>query len=131
MPETAEQQQARIAAAHRAAQEAQRAAKAPTKPQWTEQAMSAVREGYSDPPSRPTREGREGDTQPLPTASNTPIMHELVQADLAERLRVGIERYGQPLQAFNGRNALRDAYEEVLDLAVYLRQAIYEQEHPR
>ncbi len=76
----------------------------------------------------PERAGREGDSQPLPTASSTPVMHKLVQQDLEERLKVGIRRYGQPLQAFNGRNALRDAYEEVLDLAVYLRQAIYEQE---
>lgn len=74
----------------------------------------------------PERAGREGDTQPLPTASDSPIMHHLVQADLQARLEVGIKRYGQPLQAFNGRDPLLDAYEEVLDLAVYLRQAIYE-----
>lgn len=80
-------------------------------------------------PPKPTRAGREGDTQPMPVASGSPIMHRLVQDDLAERLRVGVERYGQPLQAFNGRNALQDAYEEVLDLAVYLRQAIYERDH--
>lgn len=73
-----------------------------------------------------TRAGREGDTQPMPTASTGPSMHELVQADLQGRLEVGIERYGQPLQAHNGRNALQDAYEEVLDLAVYLKQAIIE-----
>lgn len=79
----------------------------------------------------PTRAGRAGDTQSLPEASDTPVMHALVQFDLQQRLQVGIERYGQPLQAYNGRNALRDAYEEVLDLAVYLRQAIWEQENPR
>lgn len=79
----------------------------------------------------PTRAGREGDTQPLPVASNTPIMHRLVQDDLEARLKIGVDRYGQPLQAFNGRNALRDAYEEILDLAVYLRQAIFEQENPQ
>jgi hypothetical protein len=32
-----------------------------------------------------------------------------------------------PLQAHNGRNALIDAYQEALDLVVYLRQAIEEQ----
>jgi hypothetical protein len=32
------------------------------------------------------------------------------------------------LQAFNGRDALRDAYEEALDLACYLRQAIAERD---
>lgn len=46
----------------------------------------------------------------------------LVAADLADRKALGIERHGQPLQAHNGRDALRDAYEESLDLVVYLRQ---------
>jgi hypothetical protein len=39
---------------------------------------------------------------------------------------MGIMKYGTPLQPFNGRDALWDAYQVVLDLAVYLRQAIYE-----
>lgn len=40
--------------------------------------------------------------------------------------RLGIERYGTPVQAGNGRKALVDAYQEALDLAVYLRQEIEE-----
>lgn len=77
--------------------------------------------------------------QPLPRASNGPSMHDLVAADLtvlaggaaaaaalARRKQVGLERYGQMLQAFNGRDAARDAREEVLDLLVYLRQVIEE-----
>mgnify|MGYP001605866633 CR=1 FL=1 len=51
---------------------------------------------------------------------------ELVIADLMARRRVGIARYGTTLQAWNGRDALIDAYQEVLDLAQYLRQAIEE-----
>lgn len=35
------------------------------------------------------------------------------------------------LQAFNGRDVLRDAYEEALDLATYLRQCIEERDRPR
>jgi len=42
------------------------------------------------------------------------------------RDRLGRQRYGVPLQANNGRDALQDAYEEALDLAVYLRTAIEE-----
>jgi hypothetical protein len=38
----------------------------------------------------------------------------------------GFEQYGTHLQAFNGRDALQDAYEEALDLVVYLRQKLYE-----
>jgi hypothetical protein len=81
------------------------------------------------PTPRPTREGREGDTEPMPVRSKSPIMHWLVQEDLEGRLQVGIVRYGEGLQAFNGRRALRDAYDEVLDQSVYLRQAIFEGEH--
>jgi len=42
------------------------------------------------------------------------------------RRKMGIEKYGTPLQPNNGRNALIDAYQEVLDLAVYLKQKIIE-----
>lgn len=51
---------------------------------------------------------------------------ELVIEDMRARDTLGRERYGVPLSANNGRDALRDAYEEALDLAVYLRQAIAE-----
>jgi hypothetical protein len=50
----------------------------------------------------------------------------LVHADLDARNRKGTAEYGSPLYTFNGRDALWDAYEEVLDLAVYLRQTIEE-----
>lgn len=60
---------------------------------------------------------RPGD-QPLPTESSGPIMHELVAQDLRARLELGVSRYGQPLRAFNGRNAAKDAYEEMFDLAL-------------
>jgi hypothetical protein len=65
---------------------------------------------------------------PIPNTS-TPIV-DLVMEDMKERKRLGIERYGTPLQANNGRDALRDAYEEALDLAIYLRQAIEERPKP-
>ncbi len=39
---------------------------------------------------------------------------------------LGKQRYGTALYANNGRSALRDAYEEALDLACYLRQALEE-----
>lgn len=70
---------------------------------------------------------REHDQQ-LPTDGDGPVIHELVVADVMNRLAVGIKRYGQPLRAHNGRSFLRDAYEEVLDLAAYLRGAIEEEE---
>ncbi len=70
---------------------------------------------------------REGD-QPLPKAADGAIMHELLIEMLRSRLALGIERYGQPLRAFNGRNAARDALEEAVDLSVYLQQSVIERE---
>lgn len=66
--------------------------------------------------------------QPLPEGNDTKPIHEIVADDLLERLAFGKAKYGQPLQAFNGRNALLDAYEEALDLAVYLKQRLVEEQ---
>jgi hypothetical protein len=46
--------------------------------------------------------------------------------DATERNLIGSEKYGVPLHANNGRNPLVDAYQESLDLIVYLRQAMEE-----
>lgn len=70
---------------------------------------------------------RPGD-QPLPIPNDQPDVQSMVIADITARREVGIERYGTALQARNGRDALRDAYEEALDLACYLRQAIAERD---
>ena len=64
--------------------------------------------------------------QPDPTPNDGTPIWDLVIADMHARDALGRERYGTPLQAHNGRDALRDAYDEVLDLAAYLRQAIEE-----
>ena len=45
---------------------------------------------------------------------------------MAERHVLGTQRYGVGLQPFNGRDALQDAMEEILDLIVYLEQAALE-----
>jgi hypothetical protein len=47
---------------------------------------------------------------------------------MKRRNEFGEFKYGTPLQAHNGRDALKDAYEEALDLCVYLRQALYERD---
>ena len=66
--------------------------------------------------------------QPPPTHNQGPAVWDLVIADMVERDRVGRKRYGTPLQPHNGRDALIDAFQEALDLVVYLRQAIYERD---
>lgn len=53
---------------------------------------------------------------------------DAVHADLDARRVVGIGQYGTELRPHNGRDALRDAYEEALDLACYLRQALMERD---
>lgn len=64
--------------------------------------------------------------QPAPTTNDSAAIWDLVIADMRERDHVGRQRYRTPLQANNGRDALVDAYQEALDLVVYLRQAIEE-----
>jgi len=49
---------------------------------------------------------------------------KLVMGDMENRRQGGIKKYGTPLQADNGRDPLVDAYQEALDLTVYLRQEI-------
>jgi hypothetical protein len=66
--------------------------------------------------------------QPKPTANVNEAIWDLVISDMKDRDEVGRERYGTPLQGFNGRDALVDAYQEALDMVVYLRQAIWERD---
>ena len=76
--------------------------------------------------SLPLEEDAATAKQPAPKGSGNPILG-MVLADLTNRALEGKEKYGEPLLAHNGRNPLWDAYQEALDLAMYLRQAIEEQ----
>lgn len=64
-------------------------------------------------------------TQPRPSNGSMDIA-SMVKADIEARAQLGKKRYGKRLQAHNGRDPLTDAYQEVLDLAMYLRQLIEE-----
>jgi hypothetical protein len=63
---------------------------------------------------------------PAPKPNDSTPIWDLIIADMRARDAEGRALYGTPLQANNGRDALLDAYEEALDLCVYLRQAIEE-----
>lgn len=63
--------------------------------------------------------------QPTPTGTGIDIV-DLVRADLESRAAEGEKKYGQRLKAINGRDAMIDAYQEALDLCMYLRHAIEE-----
>ena len=64
--------------------------------------------------------------QPLPISNISKSAHDLVIADMIDRKEFGHNKYGVYLQSDNGRNNLIDAYQEILDLAVYVRCQIEE-----
>lgn len=66
--------------------------------------------------------------EPPPQKNDQPAVWDLVIRDMQERDRAGRIKYGTPLQPFNGRSALWDLYQELLDAAAYIRQKIYEEE---
>jgi len=67
--------------------------------------------------------------EPAPAQNNEIPIWNLVIEDMQARDRFGRAKYGTPLQPYNGRDALADAYQEALDLLVYLRQMIYERDN--
>lgn len=69
------------------------------------------------------------DEQPSPVVGNSPPIWHVVIGDMLARDATGVAKYGTHLEANNGRDALTDAYQEALDLVVYLRQAIWERDH--
>lgn len=45
-----------------------------------------------------------------------------VAEDVEARIRIGERKYGKRLQSFNGRDALKDLYDEILDALNYSKQ---------
>lgn len=71
---------------------------------------------------------RLNDTQDLPVPNDSKPIADLVCEDIQARKEMGLKKYGTPLQAFNGRNALKDLYEELLDATKYCKQLLVEME---
>ena len=65
--------------------------------------------------------------QPDPRSERADVWPMVVE-DMHSRNHLGKVKYGIPLRIYNGRDALVDAYQEVLDLSVYLRQEIAERQ---
>lgn len=65
----------------------------------------------------------------FPHADQARVVWEL-RADMHARDEFGRAKHGTPLQAHNGRRPLVDAYQEALDLVVYLKQGEEEAETP-
>jgi predicted CoA-binding protein len=53
------------------------------------------------------------------------FVHQVAR-DIQDRKKLGIERYGQALKPFDGRDTYVDLYQELLDALKYMRKAIYE-----
>lgn len=98
--------------------------------------------------TKPSRANRKGDSQVMPTEGQQDVAVQVmrdvetqgmvgerialamrINTDVHKRIEIGIQRYGHPLQTFNGRDAQIDAYEESLDLSNYLGQLTLEQPH--
>lgn len=65
--------------------------------------------------------------QPMPTGDGELVIGK-VHTDLDARAEEGLVRYGAYLRTYNGRDALLDAYQEALDLVMYLAQELMERE---
>jgi hypothetical protein len=66
--------------------------------------------------------------EPPPLVNDSRPVYEIVIEDMQKRAEMGRAKYGTYLQAYNGRDALWDAYQEILDAALYIRAAIIEGE---
>jgi hypothetical protein len=68
--------------------------------------------------------------EPAPQPNTSRPIWELVIEDMRARDAGGREKYKTPLQAFNGRDADVDLYQELLDAVAYQRQKIEERRSP-
>jgi hypothetical protein len=65
--------------------------------------------------------------QPPPCGDGVVVVDQVI-ADIRERAESGKRKYGCYLKTNNGRDALWDAYQEAIDLVMYLRQRLLEDE---
>lgn len=65
--------------------------------------------------------------QPPPISGKIDVA-PVVIADIEARVKAGKEKYGTLLQTHNGRSALWDLYQELIDACMYVRQRLLEEE---
>lgn len=68
--------------------------------------------------------------EPAPKPGRQAVITQVI-TDIFDRAAMGQEKYGTLLMTHNGRDPLWDAYQEAIDLVMYLRQAIMEREEAR
>ena len=64
--------------------------------------------------------------QPPPVHGKDSVTDAVIE-DLQKRREGGLVKYGMELQTWNGRSFLVDAYQELLDAALYIRGELMEQ----
>lgn len=67
------------------------------------------------------------EVNPVPN-QNSPLWDDVI-LDMKNRDLTGRKKHGTPLQLGNGRSFMRDAYEELLDLAVYMKGAMLDRSY--
>lgn len=65
--------------------------------------------------------------QPMPQTGKVAVA-PVVIADIEARVEAGRQKYGTLLETHNGRSALWDLYQELIDACMYARQRILEEE---
>lgn len=66
--------------------------------------------------------------EPPPVDGEKIVVDELIK-DLHHRKQFGFGKYGTYLMSNNGRNALVDLYQELLDAVIYCKQIMIETEN--
>jgi histidine triad (HIT) family protein len=88
-------------------------------------------EGCAQKACDATTEDMKRYEQPSPQPNNLPHIVSMVIEQYKARKLFGMQKYGVPLQPFNGRDALQDAKEEAMDMVLYLTQEQYERAHKK
>jgi hypothetical protein len=68
--------------------------------------------------------------QPMPTPGEQVVLHHVIN-DLNARAEMGLHKYNTLLMTNNGRDALQDLLEELLDAVMYLKQFMLERENQK
>lgn len=95
-------------------------------PKMLESTQKAAEKWIAEHPEKTESHKTCKQTTP-PHTGNTRVL-DSVLSDLKTRAEMGKQKYGHYLETQNGRNSLQDAYEECLDLCMYLKQRILEEE---
>ena len=74
-------------------------------------------------PQPPPTAGEGEEVWPLIYGNVALVLPDWLKEDMRARHQVGIAKYGTALKVWNGRDAVIDAYQESLDLIVYVKQA--------